>query len=250
MARKRNFLFTFCFLLSLAGGAGGLYFLFHHEPGFYRRAYISPGPERLKFSEEFFGEFSKVLQQFIDGNGLWKSEFTDTQVNSFFEEGFVKLGAAEDLRKVGISNPRVTFEKDRVRLGFRYSNGVWNTVLTYDLKFWLAPKEMNAIAVEILGRKAGAIPMPSQHLLNELGEMARRHHLDVSWFRHDGNPVALVRFQTDRPQPTAQILQLRLAQGQITIAGNSIDPNRQSSLPIEFQPFCEGSKISRTFSWR
>jgi hypothetical protein len=79
---------------------------------------------------------------------------------------------------------------------------------------------VNVICLEILGRKAGAMPVSAQSLLELISEQARKD-IEVTWYRHEGNPVALLRFQNDRARPTFQLRRLELRQGMITIGGMS-----------------------------
>jgi hypothetical protein len=48
----------------------------------------------------------------------------------------------------------------------------------------------------------------------------------VNWYRHDGNPVALVRFQPDRPNPSVVLQRLELQDGRIVVEGKSTEPVR------------------------
>jgi len=215
-------------LCLLAGGLAGLGYLLKHEPGYYRRAAIGEGPERKTLSIACLGRFTKLIGCLQDGTGEWDIRMSQGQLNSFFEEDFVRLGVAEDFARNGISEPRVMIEEDRLRIGFRIGTGLWSTVVTYDVRLWLAPKDQNVVAIEILGRKAGALPLTTQGLLKEIGEVASRRNIEVTWYRRDGNPVALVRFQADRAHPTFRLRRLDLRDGILTIGGVSLEP-----LPIQ-----------------
>lgn len=210
--------------LGVLGGLGGLGALLKHEPGFYRRAAVPPGQERKTLSAACLGRFTQLLNCLNDGYGKWDIKMSQGQLNSFFDEDYVRLGLAKDFAKHGISEPRVLLEEDRLRLGFRFGTGLWSTVVSYDLRLWLAPRDVNVVAIEILGRKAGALPLTTQALLKEITEVAKRRNIDVSWYRHEGNPVALVRFQADRPRPTFQLQRLDLRSGFFNIGGVSLEP--------------------------
>lgn len=223
--RKRRMLWvgTLLFLLA-AGGLGALALVLKHEPSYYRQARHAPGKERKDLSTAFSGRFIKLVNCLVDGGKEeWEITFSQAQVNSYLEEDFVRLGDAEALEKQGISEPRITFEDDHLRLGFRYGSGTWSTIVTYDLRLWLAPRDVNVMAVEILGRQAGGLPISAQGLLREITEMARRHNIEVTWYRHEGNPVALVRFQADRNRPSAQLRRLEVRHGTLTIGGRSLE---------------------------
>lgn len=236
MAKKRTLSTLSTLIAGLVGLGTSFYLLLHHEPSFYRRSFVEPGPEREQRSEEFMGQFINLLNKFKDGsNPSFDSKtddgfvfsFTQEQLNSFFAEGFHNLGLAQDLSKLGIYEPRLTLEKDRMRVAFRYGEGAWATILSYDFKLWLAPKEPNLLVIEILGRKAGAVPIPSQQILQEISEMGRKHSVGVEWYRNKTNPAAVIRFLHDANQrPCAQFRQLVLEPGKILFAGRAFDPNQ------------------------
>lgn len=212
------------FLLVAVGGAT-VAVMVRHEPDFYRRAAVPAGPKRYEMSNEFFvRNFVQLVASFEPGRGAWSHTFGQDQLNSFFEEDFVRLGDADYFRKIGITDPRVEFVDNQIRIGFRYGTGTWSTVLSYDLKVWLAKNEVNVLAIEVQRRRAGALPIPTQQIFQELKEVARRQNIDIEWYRHNGNPVAIVKFQCDRPRPTAQLRHLEISNGQLILQGMSFDP--------------------------
>jgi hypothetical protein len=213
-------------VLVLVGATAGLALGYKHEPGYYTRSAVEPRPERKELSKEFLKQFFNLVGRIENGAGAWTFSFPQEQINSFFEEDFVRLKGTEALRKAGISEPRVTLEDDRIRLGFRYGEGAWSTVVTYDLRAWLAPKEVNVIALQILGRKVGGLPIASQTVLTELKEVARNWDLDVTWYRHEGHPVALLRLPSGHSRYFAQLLGLEVRHGQINVSGNSPQHDR------------------------
>jgi len=191
-----------------------------HDPHFYRACDLEPSAERKRLSIKFAGDFVQLLADVKGGDPKgWEISFTETGINSFFQEDFVNYGEAENLRKLGISEPRVSFEEDRIRCAFRYGSGFWSTVVSYDVKIWAVPKEPNVLAVEVLGRRAGALPISAQSLLTQLTEMAARHNVEVTAYRHEGHPVALIRFQADQARPTANLACIRTEPGTLIVRG-------------------------------
>jgi hypothetical protein len=118
-----------------------------------------------------------------------------------------------------------------MRVAFRYGSGFWSTVLTYELRVWLVPTEVNTLAVEIVQRKAGGLPIAAQSLLSDFKELARAKNLDVTWYRQEGNPVAIIRLPTNRARPNAQLLRFDVVDGQLTIVGQSFEPTAQATPP-------------------
>lgn len=227
--RKKPILLLIVTVLLLGGIAGGVLAALRHEPGFYQRCAIEPGAERTKQSDDFMKQFFALLNRVYDTRrGEWTFKFTQEQINSYFEEDFVRLKDSEALAKLGIRAPRVQLEDNTMRVAFRYGSGFWSTVLTYEVRIWLVPTEANTLAVEILHRKAGGLPISAQSLLNDFKELARNKNIDVSWYRNEGNPVALIRFPSNRSRPNAQLLRFEVVNGQLTIEGKSYEPTLQS----------------------
>jgi hypothetical protein len=224
MSRKSILLGIGLLLLVTSSVSAGLVFLVRHEPDFYRRCALPPGVERQQRSKEFTQEFSThLLGAIVSHNELWEATFSEEQINSYFDEDFIHSGLNVILPP-GISAPRVAVEGDKVRLAFRYGTGGWSTIVSLDIRMWLITNEPNVVALEVEGLHAGSLPISAQSLLDRVEEMAHQNHIQVNWYRHNGNPVALLRFQADRPRPTVHLQLLRIQDHQITVGGRSIEP--------------------------
>jgi hypothetical protein len=228
--RRRSVTLTIAILVLLLGGSGtALALLLRHEPAFYSRAALSPSAQRSKCSGEFVGEFARLVAGISDKR-RWDARFTEEQINSYFEEDFLKEHPEDQPFPEGIREPRVAIEPKRVRVGFRYGTGPWNTVVSIDLRVWLVAKEANMVALEFEGVHAGALPISSQSLLERASETARRHNdIDATWYRHNGHPVLLLRFQSGRSRPTFQLTQLDFHAGILSIGGRSLDTTPQAN---------------------
>ncbi len=210
-------------LLLLAGSAcATLLLLVRHEPAFYRRAAVPPGPEREALSKKFFGD-AITFQGHIKDSPTWQDTFGDEQINSFLEEDFVRSEASTLTLPEHITDPRVAFEADRLRIGFRYHVGGFSTVVSINMRVWLTKAESNVIALEIQGMRAGALPISAQSILERLTEAADSNNLKLSWYRYRGNPVAILRFQSDQ-RTTVLLENLDLHPGKIYIKGMSLEP--------------------------
>ena len=117
-------------------------------------------------------------------------------------------------------------DDNRLRLAFRYGSGFWSTIVSYDLRLWLVPREPNTIAVQILSRRLGALPLSPAALVGELTELARRNNFNVETtvYRHEGCPVVLLRHQFDGQRPNTSLHCLHVHPASLTIAGGSSDP--------------------------
>ncbi len=192
-----------------------------YEPLFYRRNIVADTPDRKKLSNEFAGHFTQMLLDVRDERHDWHQTFSTEQINSFLDEEFTRHAEVESLRKLGISNPRVEIDEDLIRVGFRYGEGFFSTVVSYEMKVWLVPSDVNTIAVEMVQRRVGGFPITTSALMQHFIEQARRQNIEMSLFRHQGHPVAVLRFQSDRQRASTQIRHLSLKAGQITVAGAS-----------------------------
>jgi hypothetical protein len=209
-------------LVLLVGGAGLLFFLVvGYEPEVYSQAVVPAGEARSQLSQDFLKEFTTLLSA-PEAERDWYVTFSDEQINSYLEEGFIKEGLASHILPEGVSHPHIVFGPEKVHLAFRYGVGAWNTVISLDLRVWLAKGEPNAVALELEGIRAGALPISGQWLLQDFVKAARdRNGMDVTWYRTNGHPVALLRFQADQPHPSMLLQGVQMQQGSLTIRGRS-----------------------------
>jgi hypothetical protein len=216
--------------------------MFYHEPGFYRRAQVPAGENRLEWSKMYKSKLLK-LATFIsnglgeDGRQVWSVDVNENEVNSFFQEDFLNWPDSEALKRQGISDLRFGLDKDRIRVAFRYGRKPWQTVISFDLHVWLVKSEFNVMAIELTGRHAGAVPISAQSLLESIAEQARGKNLEITWYHHNGNPVALVRFQSDKARPTFQLRGIAVervagsgsaveGEGRIVLSGQCLEPGQ------------------------
>jgi hypothetical protein len=229
--RRKSVLLTAGVVVLLLGAIGtGLALLLWHEPHFYQERDLPAGPEREQQAKIFVQQFIHLVEGIKNYDKEWQTSFTEAQINSFFKEQFLQWGLASKHLPEGISDPCVVLQPDGIRVAFRYGRSPWGTVISLDMGVWLAPCEPNVIALELRGLHAGALPISPQSLLEQISEVARRaSNIDVTWYRHDGNPVALLRFQSDGPQPTVQLQSLKVTEGRLTLSGGSLDPTPRVS---------------------
>ncbi len=208
----------------------GLLLALRHEPAFYRRQAVPPGVERKARCGEFKTEFT----QFLDGllnqpRQGWYAKFSDFQVNSYLEEDCEH----ENLLKLpaDVEGPRVAFEPDRLRVGFRHGSGWLASVVSLDLRIWLAPREPNVVAIEVVRARRGAVPISTHPFLERISEMARQRGVDLTWFRYSGAPVALARLVSEQPRTAVQLQRLELGPTTILISGTG--PEAAAARPAE-----------------
>ncbi len=224
--RRRSFARALvCLVLLLAAGLAIAGHLLRREPAGYREIAIPEGPERAKLA----GEFSSNVQRLMDTitsntDDRWAESFTAEQMNCYFAHDFERVRPFH--LPDGVHSPRVSIRPNQLRLAFRYGHDFFSSVVTVDLNVWLVANEANVVAVEVAGLHAGAMPVTMQSMLERIAEIGRQWNCEVNWYRHDGNPVALVRFQPDRPNPTVVLQRLELQDGKIFVEGKSTEPVR------------------------
>lgn len=183
-------------------------------------------------SDEFKGKLTALISAINNNDRVWDEQFTDEQINSYFDEDFVQSGLDRRLLPQGISQPRVAFEEDKVRLAFRCGTGTWSTVISIDLRVWLPTCEKNVVALELEGFWAGALPITVQSLLEHVSEVGRQSNVDVSWYRHKGHPVALLRFGTESPRTTVELKAVQLQPGSISIKGAATESGQPRAVSL------------------
>lgn len=219
--RRRRVLISVALVLGfLALLLVGLAAAAKREPGFYRQAEIEPGPVRTALSQQALAQYSGILGVLDDPS--WEVSFSAEQINGFFQEHYYEVGGDDNLPD-GFHAPRVKIEDGRLRLGVRYGSGPMSTILSVEARAWKVSSELNTLALEIISLRAGSLPLSTGNLLDWISQAARREKIDISWYRENGHPVAVLRFQADLSRPTFQFDRIDLKEGKLTIRGHSTD---------------------------
>ncbi len=214
----------------LAASAAVVSAVVKHEPNFYREAQVPPGALRIESATTFVSEISNMVAN-RKTRPEWSCKLSQTQINSFLEETFVQWGEAESLRKIGIHSPTVVLEDNGMRVAFRYGSGWFSTVISYELKVWLVPKETNVIAIEVLSSRAGALPITSHTVVNQLSEFLRKNNFKVSLYRHERNMVVVVDLENDQPHPAHPLTALNVKSDGFLISGRTLE-HALTAIPI------------------
>lgn len=219
--RRKSVLLTLGLIVSAAGGtAAVLGSLLKQEPEFYAEV---PEAARVDSTERMSVLVTRVqdLKNDIRSKPDWGASFRADDLNCFFREAMTDRTGLAALLPPGCSAPRVSIDGDRIRLGVRYGCGFWSTVVWVEMRAWLVKNDVNVIALELCGFHAGGLPISCQSLLDAITEAAHDSNVDVTWYRHDGNPVGLFRFYADQLRPTTQVQMFRVADGTISVAGRT-----------------------------
>jgi hypothetical protein len=223
---RRSFLLAIAIFFCMTCGVGAtLWILVRYEPGIYLRAAVPPGAKRYQLSTKCQRELTLLYNSVTDHDEQgWGHSFTDGEINSYLAEQFVQSRLDKQLLPEGISEPRIVIEPDKMRVAFRYGSGLWSTVVSIDVRLWLVKGEPNVVALKLVGFRAGALPISAQSLLESISKTCQDNGIAVDWYRDEGYPVALLRFQAEQPHPTLELELIKLNQGEIHIQGRTKDP--------------------------
>jgi hypothetical protein len=224
MSRRSFLLGVGIFALLACVVATTLVLLIRYEP---RRYTAAPLPalqqQQMDYSRDFIREFSDMISGMNGDRGDWYGKFTDAQINSYLQQAFVQSGLSERLLPDGISEPRVVFEPDRIRLAFRYHTSLLSTVVSVAMRVWLPRGEPNVVALQLERFQWGVLPISAQWLLERISDAGRQNGIEVTWYRHEGHPVALLSFQADQARSTLQLRAVQIDQGVLHIQGRASD---------------------------
>jgi hypothetical protein len=224
MPGRKLFLVTTFGAIALATGLTALGSIVKHEPNFYHQTQLAAGEGRKRLALEGLSSFTQMVGDKNAKKADWGSVVSEAQLNSFFAEIFTEKGESEGLRKLGISSPSVVLEQENhLRIAFRYDTGWFSTIISYDLKVWLVQKDPNVIAVEFQSARAGALPISSQAILQQLCEYGRKLDYKVNLFRHEGNSVAVIQLQPNEIHPTWILTALQVKDNKLSIRGKTLE---------------------------
>jgi hypothetical protein len=224
MPGRKFILMTAFGVIVLAAGLAVLGSFVKHKPNFYHQTQLPAADARKQIGLACSGKF---MQMVLDKNAKkpdWFCDVSEAELNCFMQEVFPEKGESEGLRKLGISSPSVVLEEgNHLRLAFRYDTGWISTIISYDIKIWLVQKDPNVIAVEFQSARAGAVPISSQAILQQLCDFGRKLDYKVNLYRHQGNSVAVIQMMPNEIHPTWILTGLKVKDKKLSIHGKTLD---------------------------
>lgn len=227
MARLSLYLALVTLACIVGAASAGVYSLLRHEPTFYRGCMSRTDPKQTEKAKEFASECFEFIAA-VGTEKEWFLQLREDHINSFFAEES-RQGKAGKILPDFLQNPRLSMEHDRLRFAFRLGAGKISTVVSADLKLWLAKDEPNVLAIQINSLKAGAIPVSMISVFDKMLDHARQNGIDANWYRYKGSPVAVIRFQADQARPTMLFQALEVEKGAIVIRGKNLEFNRTTA---------------------
>lgn len=210
-------------LITLGLVLGVVGWLLKSAPAFYvRETAHTPRPDDTVLSSMVATRLSELQSDIDSGQPDWGATFTTDELNAFLRSGSTGQDSVAAMLTAGMNHARVDVKGDRLVIADRYGSGLFSTVWSLELRAWLVDKEANVLAVEVVGFWAGAMPLPKRSVMSRMGDAARRMRADVTWYRHDGNPVGLFKLFANEPGATRQVLALKIKDGKIAVGGKTL----------------------------
>jgi len=234
--RRRSLIKTLLILaLLLATSFGIVGSLLKREPEFY----VRENADGLRADDSVqAGKVVTRVSELMDDmratqKGDWGSTFTAEELNAFFRERESGTNPLTQALFADLPDPRVAIEDDRLLVAYRYGEGFWSTIIEVEVRMWLVKDQSNVVALEIVRFQAGAIPLPKNWVLDDIGAAARRLSADVNWYRKGGNPVALCKLYANQSRPETQVTTLRIGDSSLTVAGRHTGPQAAGSTEVK-----------------
>lgn len=195
------------------------------EPSFYRQeTQPIPRPKDPNLAGDVVDRLSDLANDYAS-RSEWGATFHQEELNAFFRE---QLGQDDSLFSSLLrnqKNPRLQLDDDKFTLAFRVGEGFWSTVISVECRVWLVKDQINIFALELLSLKAGAVPsvllpVSTQKFMDGITEAGRGANLYISWYRRDGNPVAICQWNRQQSAVSGkQLLTMKIENKQIMIGG-------------------------------
>ncbi len=221
--RHRVIWLTIFFVTSTIVFLGGVIFvLLFQIPDIYQELQIPEGSIRKDQSGQMIAKITNLFNELKNNEQKWGLRCSIDQLNSYIQEDFMQsIGSGSDLPKK-VNDIRVSIGDD-IYVGFRYQSFCGEVIVSIQFRVWLVAHETNTICLELIQLKAGSIPLSPHLLLDFITESAHQANMGISWYRHKGNPVALLKYQADQLLPTMIIDCLRAENGELLISGRSTE---------------------------
>jgi hypothetical protein len=191
------------------------------EPGFYTDPAVVAARADDPYRASDVQTRLSDLKRNVFADAEWSGTFTADDLNAFFREDPAMNNLVEP-RLGGLTAPRVAVDGDRLRLAARYGCGFWSTVVSAELRAWVIADEPNLFAVEVLSFRAGGLPLAKRMFMERVNRFADENYLSVSWFRSDGNPVAVCRWLPNQSRPSTLLQTIAIGDGRVAVGGRNL----------------------------
>lgn len=206
---------------------GGLWVLLSLQPKFYKELRAIPVEVRQVEAKKFVAQ-SLQLRNDIRNEPKWEATFTDQEINSWLAEDLVNQFA--DQIPPGVSDPRVSFENDRMTIAFELENGPVRSVV------WLVASikvpQANTFSLTLEKVRAGLVPIPPGQLVDRIDEYARLRGFKIDWDNEPGMPPTATLVYVPSGDRTQIVLEkILIRQGELRLSGRSENGDGRIAMP-------------------
>jgi hypothetical protein len=202
-------------LLSAVGIAGVVAWALFQTPDFYREELSRPVAPVVRQSEaKVFIERTQQLVEDVKASDEWSQEFEQNQVNSWIIEEL--QGRYADLIPPGVSDPRIQFSDGSADLGFRYVRDNVTSVVSVRVRPFVPGP--NQIGFEVSSIRAGLLPLPIQHVIDEAMRRTELTRLPIERKRSDDSDVFVVNLEGELPEG-ATVEHVAITRGRLIVKG-------------------------------
>ena len=156
-------------------------------PEFYA-AVLEMDPAEARLAGRQFERNLVQLQNAARRSRPWKVEFTEQQVNGWFSSDLPEK--FPDAIPKSISNPRVVFEDNEIKLAFQYNfRGAAGYVVLHADMF--CTDQPNEVGVQIRDVKTGFVSLPVGPWMDRVADSIRKAGIPIFWNQDGDSPVAI-----------------------------------------------------------
>lgn len=233
----KKLLFLGAPLLIVLTFVGSFFWSARQPPEFYQEALRDvPPPEVREQVVKQLVEQTRQLVNDLEHAPRWSEEFTEEQINSWLAQEFED--AEIPWLPKGVHEPRVKLHDSLLKLAFRLQNSRIRGVVSCELQPWI--NGANQLTIGVRNVRLGLVPIPLEHLMQELQGQTALDGWRVSWRRTGGQGTVVLNL--DQGQPVQPILEtLQITEGALAVAGrrgplSAAEPDGRLSLRVAPRP--------------
>ncbi|QGJ68464.1 Hypothetical protein PBC10988_1230 [Planctomycetales bacterium 10988] len=218
-----------CMILLLCGSLIGAYSASQVEPEFYQQV-IQEDPIKLEEAGDELEAKTSALASLTDRPGTWQASFTQRQINGWLASDLPEKHP--DLLPKNIQDPRVVLAPDVVKVACRMEQNGVSSVIWLESEVFLTDER--ELAIRIRSLKAGALPMPTSVLLEQLDQEFEKLSVSIRRIQSEGKQTLLIKLPRAKEGVfSREIGQLEVREEEVFIAGKTTDENQETTDPTE-----------------
>lgn len=217
--------------LVVALGAGSMYWAVTSEQQYYRAALERTPPAPDLSSQQLESRFTALAGD-VQSVGKWQTVLTDAEVNGWL--AYKLPQSFPDMLPKEIQDPRLAITPESVILAARSNVAGVETVVSVFVEPYVT--EDGDLALELQQVLAGALPIPTKDIIDQVRRGTQRAGLPIRWTRNGPNTVMIVdRELWDTEVAQHRVLEaIELGEGQLFLTGKTDEVQKVD--PRESQP--------------